>query len=80
MGKRFLIGLGALGVLGIPGFGALAWQPAIAPIAPPARESFAPALVAKGEALAGGGYCAECHTTNGGEMYAGGYEWLHHSA
>jgi mono/diheme cytochrome c family protein len=73
MGKRFVIGIVALGVLGILGFGALAWRPAIAPIAPQAAGSFAPALVAKGEALAGGGYCAECHTANGGEMYAGGY-------
>ena len=32
-----------------------------------------PATVAKGEALAGAGFCAECHTANGGEIYAGGY-------
>ena len=73
MAKRFLIGIVALGVLGILGFGALAWWPAIAPIDPPARESFSPALVAKGEALAGAGFCAECHTAKGGEIYAGGY-------
>jgi mono/diheme cytochrome c family protein len=73
MGRRFLIGVVAIGVLGILGFGALAWRPAIAPIAPPAPESFAPALVAKGEALAGGGYCAECHTAKGGQKFAGGY-------
>ena len=35
--------------------------------------SFAPELVAKGEALAGGGYCAACHTARGGEKFAGGY-------
>jgi mono/diheme cytochrome c family protein len=29
--------------------------------------------VAKGEALAGGGYCAECHTVKGGQKFAGGY-------
>jgi mono/diheme cytochrome c family protein len=73
MGKRVLIGVVAIGVLGILGFGVLAWRPAIAPIAPPAPGSFAPALVAKGEALAGGGYCAECHTANGGQTFAGGY-------
>ena len=39
--------------------------------APP--QSFAPDLVAKGEALAGGGYCGECHTAKGGAKYAGGY-------
>ena len=71
--KRFFIGIFALGVVGILGFGALAWRPAIAPIDPPAPGSFAPALVAKGEALAGAGFCVECHTAKGGEMYAGGY-------
>ena len=63
----------ALGVLGLFGFGVLAWRPAIAPIDPPAPKSFAPTLVAKGEALAGAGFCGECHTTKGGEEYAGGY-------
>jgi mono/diheme cytochrome c family protein len=73
MGKRLLIGVVGLGILGILGFGALAWHPAIAPIAPPAPGRFAPALVAKGEALAGGGFCAECHTAKGGQEFAGGY-------
>src|ERR1700741_5191874 len=72
MGKRFLIGVVALGVLGILGFGALAWRPAIPPAAP-APGSFAPALVAKGEALAGGVFCGECHTAKGGQEFAGGY-------
>jgi hypothetical protein len=73
MRKHFLIGVVAIGVLGILGFGVLAWRPAIAPIAPPAPGSFVPTVVAKGEALAGGGYCAECHTAKGDEMFAGGY-------
>jgi mono/diheme cytochrome c family protein len=71
--KRVFIGLVTLGVLGLLGFGALAWRPAIAPIARPAPGSFAPELVAKGEVLSGSGYCAECHTAKGGEMFAGGY-------
>jgi mono/diheme cytochrome c family protein len=71
--KRLVVGFVALGLLGILGFGALAWRPAIAPIAPPPPASFAPELVAKGEALAGGGYCAECHTVKGGQNFAGGY-------
>jgi mono/diheme cytochrome c family protein len=71
--KKLLIGLFALGILGLLGFGALAWRPAVAPIAPPPTGSFAPELVAKGEALAGGGYCAECHTAKGGQKFAGGY-------
>ncbi len=73
MGKRLLFFIFALGVVGILGFGALAWRPAIAPIVPPAPTSFAPELVAKGEVLAGSGYCAECHTAKGRETFAGGY-------
>jgi mono/diheme cytochrome c family protein len=73
MGKRILIGVVASGVLGILGFAALAWRPAIAPITPPMPGSFAPELVVKGEALSGAGFCAECHTTKGGQMFAGGY-------
>jgi len=73
MGKRFLNSVAALGVVGILGFGALAWRPAIAPIAPPAASAFTPELVSKGAALAAGGFCAECHTTKGGPQFAGGY-------
>jgi mono/diheme cytochrome c family protein len=51
----------------------LAWRPAIAPAALPAPGSFALELIAKGEALAGGGYCAACHRTKGGQRFAGGY-------
>jgi mono/diheme cytochrome c family protein len=71
--KKLLIAVVALGCLGLAGFGMLAWQPAMAPVVPPAAESFAPDLVAKGEALAGGGYCAACHTAKGGQTFAGGY-------
>src|SRR5262245_27407129 len=71
--KKLLIAVVALGCLGLAGFGVLAWRPAIAPVALPAAGSFPPELVAKGEALAGGGYCAECHTPKGGREFAGGY-------
>jgi mono/diheme cytochrome c family protein len=71
--KKLLIAIVALGCLGLAGFGALAWRPAIAPVARPAAGSFAPELIARGEALAGGGYCAACHTAKGGEKFAGGY-------
>ena len=73
MFKKVFIAVVALGCLGLVGFGVLAWRSAIAPVAPPAVASFAPELVAKGEALAGGGYCAECHTPKGGLAFAGGY-------
>jgi hypothetical protein len=49
--KKLLIAAVALGCLGLVGFGVLAWEPAIAPIAPPAAGSFAPELVAKGKHL-----------------------------
>jgi mono/diheme cytochrome c family protein len=71
--KRLLIYFLGLGFLGVLVFGALAWRPAIAPIAPPSPASFPSELVAKGEALAGGGFCAECHTVKGGQSFAGGY-------
>ncbi len=71
--KRLLIGILALAVFGVLGFGALAWRPAIAPVSRPAPAGFAPELVARGEALAGGGFCGECHTAKGGQQFAGGY-------
>jgi mono/diheme cytochrome c family protein len=80
MRKRLLISVIALGVLGILGFGALAWRPAIAPIAAPASGAFAPELVAKGAALAAGGYCAECHTTRGGRNLPAAMRWRPRSA
>src|SRR5262249_24239940 len=70
--KLLIVGV-ALGCIGLAGFGVLAWRPAIATIAPPGAASFAPELIGKGETLAGGGYCAECHTTEGGRQFAGGF-------
>ncbi len=71
--KRVLIGLAALVLLGLIGFAVFAWRPAIAPIAAPAPGSFDIALVARGEMLANAGYCSNCHTSKGGQPYAGGY-------
>jgi mono/diheme cytochrome c family protein len=71
--KRIVIGLVGLAVVGLLGFSALAWRPAIAAIDPPAAASFPAELIAKGQALAGAGYCAVCHTRQGGEPFAGGY-------
>ena len=42
------------------------------PIAPPDPTTFDPALVERGESLAGFGNCAVCHTAPGGRRYAGG--------
>ena len=71
--KRIVIGLGSLGIACLLLFLALAWRSAIAPIDPPAATNFPAELIAKGEALAGAGYCATCHTAKGGATYAGGY-------
>jgi mono/diheme cytochrome c family protein len=71
--KRIIIGIIGIGILGLFGFLALAWRPAIAPIDAPARGSFPPELVAQGQVLAGAGYCMVCHTRRGGEPFAGGY-------
>jgi mono/diheme cytochrome c family protein len=71
--KRLLVCLLGLAFVFLLFFGALAWRPAIAPIEPPTPASFPSDLVAKGEALAGGGFCAECHTAKGGQSFAGGY-------
>ena len=71
--KKLSLALVVLVAFGGLGFGALAWRSAIPPITPPGPGTFEPALVAKGEALAGAGYCAECHTAKGGQAFAGGY-------
>jgi mono/diheme cytochrome c family protein len=70
---RLAIGFLGLCVLGALGFLALAWRSSIAPIDPPAATDFSAELIAKGEALAGAGYCATCHTAKGGATYVGGY-------
>jgi mono/diheme cytochrome c family protein len=71
--ERIAIAFLGLCVLGALGFLAFAWRSSIAPIDPPASTNFPAELIAKGEALAGAGYCANCHTAKGGATYAGGY-------
>ncbi len=44
----------------------------LAPIVPPPKSSFDPAMVAKGAQLAAIGNCNVCHTAAGGKPYAGG--------
>jgi hypothetical protein len=51
---------------------AVAWKPAIAPVAPPQAASFDQALVRRGAALAEIGNCIACHTAPGGKTLAGG--------
>jgi len=71
--KKSLALFAAVAVLGLAAFAILAWRPAIAPNAPAEPAKFAPDLVARGKALAGGGYCGACHTVEGGQQLAGGY-------
>lgn len=58
----------AAGILAI----IIARWPAIAPIAPPAANSFDPASVKRGAALVAIGNCDVCHTAPGGRAFAGG--------
>jgi mono/diheme cytochrome c family protein len=50
----------------------VSWAPAISPIAPPERASFADAAINRGAILAALGDCIVCHTVPGGRPYAGG--------
>jgi mono/diheme cytochrome c family protein len=61
----------ALTLAAVAGF-AIVWWPAIAPIDPPAPQSFDAALVKRGRELAAIGNCASCHTVRGGQDFAGG--------
>jgi len=70
--RRNLLGLLVLGIAAALLALAATWRPAIAPIAVPARSSFAPADVARGAMLAKIGDCAVCHTADGGRTLAGG--------
>ncbi|KJC52634.1 aldehyde dehydrogenase [Bradyrhizobium sp. LTSP849] len=55
------------------GVGAALWPGrAIAPIARPGTSVYSAATIARGELLAALGNCAECHTTIGGAINAGG--------
>jgi mono/diheme cytochrome c family protein len=70
--RRLLLVIAGIGAVLVVALQALAWQPALPPIAPPPPSSFAPDLVSRGEMLAGAGNCAACHTTAGGQVDAGG--------
>jgi mono/diheme cytochrome c family protein len=49
----------------------LIWKPQFDPVETPKSSAFNSELVAKGAELAAIGNCATCHTTPGGESYAG---------
>lgn len=68
--RRIGLAAGAVVVLSSLGFLAVAWHPAIPPVESVPRA--APEHVRAGERLAKLGYCASCHTAEGGQPYAGG--------
>jgi mono/diheme cytochrome c family protein len=61
-----------LGLVLAAGAFAYAWQPELAPVEPPAADTFDPALVRRGATLALIGDCRTCHTAPGGRTFAGG--------
>lgn len=68
---RGFIAIAAIGVVGAGAALFYAWQPALAPITPPAAAGFDRALVRKGAELALLGDCQTCHTAPGGRVFAG---------
>jgi hypothetical protein len=71
--RRIGVAILVMAFVGTVGVLLLSRRHAIAPIDPPARESFSAGSVARGEALAAIGHCASCHTHAGGQPFAGGY-------
>jgi mono/diheme cytochrome c family protein len=65
------IGILVLLMLGASIF-VLVWHPAIPPIEPVTKNTFATEQIERGAVLAAVGDCAVCHTADGGRAYAGG--------
>ena len=72
MWRRILFIVLIVIVLGVAGFVAWAWEPAIALSPPPGKSSFDRELVQRGAELAAIGNCGVCHTSAGGKPFAGG--------
>ncbi|MCP1626388.1 cytochrome c [Pseudomonas nitroreducens] len=71
MNKTALAVIGGLAILAVTGLIATG-QPGIAPIDPPAPDSFSAESIARGKRLAALGDCAACHTRDGGAALTGG--------
>jgi mono/diheme cytochrome c family protein len=70
---RWIISIVAVVVIvGAVGFFALAYKPAIEPLAAGVAPTFDAALIVHGEQLAAIGDCTSCHTATGGKDFAGG--------
>src|SRR3954453_10117792 len=72
LSRNIGLAIAGISIAGAVAAFAMVWRPAIAAIEPPAPQSFDPALVKRGRALAATGNCADCHTTRGGKDFAGG--------
>ncbi|WP_208450475.1 hypothetical protein [Burkholderia cepacia] len=59
--------------VGLVGFAAFAWRPAIREVATPDPSRFSPVLIQQGAKLAAAGFCASCHSVAGAKPFAGGY-------
>lgn len=71
--RRIAIILGGVVVLGLLVLIGFAWRPSIPAISRPTAGSFSADSIARGESLAAVGHCASCHTSPGGQQFAGGY-------
>lgn len=71
--KRILLVIAAAGVALAIGFMVFAWRSPIAEVPAASAEAFPAEAIAAGERVARAGYCATCHTAEGGAAYAGGY-------
>ena len=69
---RLIVLLGLALVFVAAAYALLVYQPPFAPIPQPQRQSFDPALVARGAQLAAIGSCGVCHTAPSGREFAGG--------
>jgi mono/diheme cytochrome c family protein len=72
--KKKTVGYTILGllILGAAAAALIAWQPAIDPIEPVARNSIDATLVSQGARIAALGDCMVCHTAAQGKPFAGG--------
>jgi mono/diheme cytochrome c family protein len=57
---------------GVAGFVVYGWRSALPPADPPSADSFNADTIRRGAQLAALGDCATCHTSPGGETFAGG--------
>jgi mono/diheme cytochrome c family protein len=73
MMRRISIAVVAAVFLGLSGVWILSLRRAIAPLEPPGQASFSAESVARGEVLAAAAHCTSCHTSAGGQAFAGGY-------